>query len=172
MDTLTPDTNALHLLGLTAFAQANPDRALLVILPAASALLPAAPALLPAASALLPAEEPDLLAQTLLYGEEARDAAGELRLHVRVQSDLQLRTLSFHGSTSAEGLRIHAVFCGDAPVFTHSEGVPVTRFEHPTLAGVVEGWQARAGTDLTVVASAESPARLVASVIGLKRVLR
>ena len=158
MDTLAPDTNALHLLGLTAFAQANPDRALLVILPAASALQPA--------------KEPDLLAQTLLYGEEARDAAGELRLHVRVQSDLQLRTLSFHGSTPSEGLRVHAVFCGDAPVFTHSEGVPVTRFEHPTLAGVVEGWQARAGTDLTVVASAKGPARLVASVIGLKRVLR
>ena len=165
MDTFAPDTNALHLLGLTAFAQANPDRALLVI-------LPAAPALQPAASELLPAEEPDLLAQTLLYGEEARDAAGELRLHVRVQSDLQLRALSFHGSTPAEGLRIHAVFCGDAPVFTHSEGVPIARFEHPTLAGVVDGWQARAGTDLTVVASAEGPARLVASVIGLKRVLR
>ena len=165
MDTLAPDTNALHLLGLTAFAQANPDRALLVILPAASALLPAA-------SAIQPAEEPDLLAQTLLYGEDAREAAGELRLHVRVQSDLQLRTLSFHGSTPAEGLRIHAVFCGDAPVFTHSEGVPVTRFEHPTLAGVVDGWQARAGTELTVVASAEGPARLVVSIIGLKRVLR
>jgi hypothetical protein len=165
MDTLAPDTNALHLLGLTAFAQANPDRALLVILPSAVAIQPAA-------SALLPAEEPDLLAQTLLYGEEARDAAGELRLHVRVQSDLQLRTLSFHGSTPAEGLRIHAVFCGDAPVFTHNEGVPVTRFEHPTLAGVVDGWQARAGTELTIVASAEGPARLVASVIGLKRVLR
>ena len=165
MDTLAPDTNALHLLGLTAFAQANPDRALLVILPAASALLPAA-------SAIQPAEEPDLLAQTLLYGEDAREAAGELRLHVRVQSDLQLRTLSFHGSTPAEGLRIHAVFCGDAPVFTHSEGVPVTRFEHPTLAGVVDGWKAHAGTDLTIVASAKGPARLVASVIGLKRVLR
>ena len=165
MDTLAPDTNALHLLGLTAFAQANPDRALLVILPAASALLPAA-------SELLPAEEPDLLAQTLLYGEEARDGSGELRLHVCVQSDLQLRTLSFHGSSPAEGLRIHAVFCGDASVFTHSEGVPVTRFEHPTLAGVVDGWRARAGTDLTVVASAEGPARLVVSVIGLKRVLR
>jgi len=171
MDTLAPDTNALHRPGLTAFAQANPDRALLVILPAASALLPAAPAFLPAASELLPAEEPDLLAQTLLYGEEARDAAGELRLHVRVQSDLQLRTLSFHGSTPAEGLRIHAVFCGDAPVFTHNEGVPVTRFEHPTLAGVVDGWQAHAGTELTFVASAKGPARLVASVIGLKRVL-
>lgn len=169
MDTLAPDTNALHLLGLTAFAQANPDRALLVILPA---VLPSAVAIQPAASALQPAEEPDLLAQTLLYGEEARDAAGELRLHVRVQSDLQLRTLSFHGSTPAEGLRIHAVFCGDAPVFTHNEGVPVTRFEHPTLAGVVDGWQAHAGTDLTIVASAEGPARLVASVIGLKRVLR
>ena len=165
MDTLAPDTNALHLLGLTAFAQANPDRALLVILPAASALLPAAPA-------IQPAEEPDLLAQTLLYGEEARESAGELRLHVRVQSDLQLRTLSFHGSTPAEGLRVHAVFCGDAPVFTHNEGVPVSRFEHPTLAGVVDGWQAHAGTELTVVASAEGPARLVASVIGLKRVLR
>ena len=110
--------------------------------------------------------------QTLLYGEEARDGSGELRLHVRVQSDLQLRTLSFHGSTPAEGLRIHAVFCGDAPVFTHNEGVPVTRFEHQTLAGVVDGWQAHAGTDLTIVASAEGPARLVASVIGLKRVLR
>ena len=169
MDTLAPDTNALHLLGLTAFAQANPDRALLVILPA---VLPSAVAIQPAASALQPAEEPDLLVQTLLYGEEARESAGELRLHVRVQSDLQLRTLSFHGSTPAEGLRIHAVFCGDAPVFTHSEGVPVTRFEHPTLAGVVDGWKARAGTELTVVASAEGPARLVASVIGLKRVLR
>ena len=169
MDTLAPDTNALHLLGLTAFAQANPDRALLVILPA---VLPSAVAIQPAASVLQPAEDPDLLVQTLLYGEEARDAAGELRLHVRVQSDLQLRTLSFHGSTPAEGLRIHAVFCGDAPVFTHNEGVPVTRFEHPTLAGVVDGWQAHAGTDLTIVASAEGPARLVASVIGLKRVLR
>ena len=165
MDTLAPDTNALHLLGLTAFAQANPDRALLVILPSAVAIQPAA-------SALQPAEEPDSLVQTLLYGEDARDAAGELRLHVRVQSDLQLRTLSFHGSTPAEGLRVHAVFCGDAPVFTHNEGVPVTRFEHPTLAGVVDGWQARAGTELTVVASAEGPARLVVSVIGLKRVLR
>ena len=169
MDTLAPDTNALHLLGLTAFAQANPDRALLVILPA---VLPSAVAIQPAASAIQPTEEPDLLAQTLLYGEEARDAAGELRLYVRVQSDLQLRTLSFHGSTPAEGLRIHAVFCGDAPVFTHNEGVPVTRFEHPTLAGVVDGWQAHAGTELTVVASAKGPARLVASVIGLKRVLR
>ena len=169
MDTLAPDTNALHLLSLTAFAQANPDRALLVILPA---VLPSAVAIQPAASELLPAEAPDLLVQTLLHGEEARDAAGELRLYVRVQSDLQLRTLSFHGSTPAEGLRIHAVFCGDAPVFTHNEGVPVTRFEHPTLAGVVEGWQARAGTDLTIVASAEGPARLVVSVIGLKRVLR
>ena len=172
MDTLAPDTNALHLLGLTAFAQANPDRALLVILPSAVAIQPAAPTLQPAASALLPAEEPDLLAQTLLYGEEARDTAGELRLHVRVQSDLQLRALSFHGSTPAEGLRIHAVFCGDASVFTHNEGVPVTRFEHQTVAGVVDGWQAHAGTDLTIVASAEGPARLVASVIGLKRVLR
>ena len=165
MDTLAPDTNALHLLGLTAFAQANPDRALLVILPASSALLPAS-------SALQPTEEPDLLAQTLLYGEEARDAAGELRLRVRVQSDLQLRTLSFHGSAPSEGLRVHAVFCGDAPVFTHNEGVPVTRFEHPTLAGVVEGWKASAGTELTFVASAGGPARLVVSVIGLKRVLR
>ena len=169
MDPHAPDTNALHLLGLTAFAQANPDRALLVILPA---VLPSAVAIQPAASALQPAEEPDLLGQTLLYGEEARDAAGELRLHVRVQSDLQLRTLSFHGSAPAEWLRVHAVFCGDAPVFTHSEGVPIARFEHPTLAGVVDGWQARAGTDLTVVASAEGPARLVASVIGRKRVLR
>ena len=158
MDTFAPDTNALHLLGLTAFAQANPERALLVILPAASALQPA--------------DEPDLLVQTLLYGEETREDAGDLRLHLRLQSDLQLRTLSFHGSTPAEELRIRAVFCGDAPVFTHSEGVPVTRFEHPTLAGVVDGWQARAGTDLTVIASAEGPARLVASVIGLKRVLR
>ena len=165
MDTLAPDTNALHLLGLTAFAQANPDRALLVILPSAVAIQPAT-------SALQPADEPDLLAQTLLYGEEARESAGELRLHVRVQSDLQLRTLSFHGSTPAEGLRVHAVFCGDAPVFTHNEGVPVTRFEHPTLARVVDGWKARAGTELTIVASAEGPARLVASVIGLKRVLR
>ena len=165
MDTFAPDTNALHLLGLTAFAQANPDRALLVILPAASALLPAA-------SAIQPAEEPDLLVQTLLYDEDAREDAGDLRLHLRFQSDLQLRTLSFHGSTPPEELRIRAVFCGDAPVFTHSEGIPVARFEHPTLAGVVEGWQASAGTDLTVVASAEGPARLVASVIGLKRVLR
>ena len=158
MDTLAPDTNALHLLGLTAFAQANPERALLVILPATSALQPA--------------DEPDLLVQTLLYGEETREDAGDLRLYLRLQSDLQLRTLSFHGSTPTEELRIRAVFCGDAPVFTHSEGVPVTRFEHPTLAGVVDGWQAHAGTDLTIVASAEGPARLVASVIGLKRVLR
>ncbi len=160
MDIFAPDTNAFHLLGLTAFAQANPDRALLVILPVSSAV------------AIQPSGEPDPLVQTLLYGEDTRDAAGELRLHVRVQSDLQLRTLSFHGSTPSEGLRIHAVFCGDAPVFTHSEGVPVTRFEHPTLAGVVDGWQAHAGTELTVVASAEGPARLVVSVIGLKRVPR
>jgi len=158
MDTLAPDTNALHLLGLTAFAQANPERALLVILPAASALQPA--------------DEPDLLVQTLLYGEETREDAGDLRLHLRLQSDLQLRTLSFHGSTPAEGLRIRAVFCGDAPVFTHSEGVPVARFEHPTLAGVVNGWQGRAGIDLTFIASAEGPARLVVSVIASKRALR
>ena len=38
MDTLAPDTNAFHLLGLTEFAQANPDRALLVILPVPSAV--------------------------------------------------------------------------------------------------------------------------------------
>ena len=160
MDTLVPNTNAPNLLGLTEFAQANPDRALLVILP------------VPSAVAIQPSGEPDPLVQTLLYGEDTRDAAGELRLHVRVQSDLQLRTLSFHGSTPAEGLRIHAVFCGDAPVFTHNEGVPVERFEHPALAGVVDGWRAHAGTELTVVASAEAPARLVVSVIALKRALR
>ena len=43
MDTLAPDTNALHLLGLTEFAQANPDRALLVILPVPSAVASIAP---------------------------------------------------------------------------------------------------------------------------------
>lgn len=153
---IASNASALHLLGLAEFAQANPDRALLVVLPA---------------EPVTQADDPDLFVKTLLYDEASCDGAGDVRLLIPVPHDLQLQAISFHDSAPSEGLRIRGIFCGDAPVFLHSKGVPVERFQHPALAGVMGGWKVRAGANVSVLASADGPARLAVSVTGLKRAL-
>ena len=74
MEAINPDTNAFNLLGLCEFARANPDRALLVILPSAVATQPP--------------DDPGQLVRTLLYDEDARNDAGDLRLLISLESAL------------------------------------------------------------------------------------
>ena len=144
---------------LTAFAAANPDRPILLILPAEE------PA--DVASASDPERVP-----TLLYGESLCEEAGDLSVRIRLQRDLDLRALCFTGSTRGDVVRVQSLFVGDEPVFTEGEGVPVGHFEAGPLARVLKGWKARAGLDLMVNACASGPARLCVSVVADKRRFR
>ena len=148
---MNPDT-----FDLSAFVTANPNRPMLLILPATP----------PAAVA--PDAEADFV-QTVLFGEASRDEAGTLTVRIRAQRDLRLRALCFTGSTKGEAVRVQSVFVGDEPVFIEDEGAPVERFDNGPLARVVEGWRVRAGLDLLVVARVSSPARLCVAVIAEKR---
>lgn len=149
--------DALDLPGLSAFAQDNPDRALLLVLPASPS-----PVLPPDEVDPLPLE-PAPARRTLLYGEALCEEAGDLRVALLVPRPLRLRALIFLGSTPDDVLQIRGVFIGDQPVFLHHDGVPLSRFEHPQLADVVEGWVAPAGLPVTISAVASGPARLVVS---------
>ena len=140
---------------LAAFVAANPERPILLILPAEE-----------------PAPEPEAATErvpTLLYGEASRDDEGDLSVRIRFQSDLNLRALCFTGSTPGDVVRVQSLFVGDEPVFTESEGVPVGHFEAGPLARVLKGWRARAGLDLFIHAHATGPARLCVSVLADKR---
>ena len=141
---------------LAAFAAANPDRPILLILPAEE----------PVTDANEPATE---RVPTLLYGEATREEDGDLSVRIRFQSDLNLRALCFAGSTPGEVVRVQSLFVGDEPVFTESEGVPVGHFEAGPLARVLKGWRARAGLDLFIHAHATGSARLCVSVLADKR---
>ena len=144
------------LFDLSAFAAANPDRPILLILPAEE----------PADAS---PETSDELVPTLLYGETRREEAGDLSVRIRFQRDLDLRAICFTGSTRGDVVRVQSVFVGDAPVFTEGEGVPIGHFEAGPLARVLKGWKARAGLDLSIHANASGPARLCVSVLADKR---
>ena len=141
---------------LAAFAAANPDRPILLILPAEEQA-DAAP------------DDGPRFVPTLLYGEARCEEGGDLSVRIRFQRELDLRALCFTGSTRGEVVRVQSVFIGDEPVFTESEGVPVGHFEAGPLAQVLKGWKARPGLDLSVQASASGPATLCVSVLAAKR---
>ena len=174
------DTLLLH--DLSAFAQANPDRPLLLVLPATRRGALSVPGLDEGLDedldtfqvderTVLPAhlDPPASRVPTLLYGEAERADAGDLRVTIRLQQDLFLREICFAGTTPGEVVRVRSLWVGDAPVFSHSEGAPVERFEHPMLAGLIHGWYGKAGLDLSVHAQVSGPARLVVCVQGDKR---
>ena len=145
----------IDLIDLSVFAQGNPQRPLLLILPAVG-----------------PAEvaDPDAdLVPTALFGESSCEGADELRVAIRVQRDLVLRSLNFYGSAPREVIRVTSVFIGDEPVFTDTPGVPIERFERAVLGHVVDGWRVSAGLDVTVLARASAAASLAVNLLAAKR---
>lgn len=155
MYTPDPAPGPIDLLDLSTFAQENPRRPILVILPADGP-----------AEAVANGES---LVPTALFGEDRCALADDLHVAIRIQQDLELRAITFHGTTPPESVRVLSVFIGDEPIFTHSEGVPVERFEQPALSRVVEGWRAEPGRDLSVYARSSGPAHLQVSLMAGKR---
>ncbi len=152
---------------LSAFAAANPDRPILLLLPAVSA-----PEVTPIdlVEALEEAEFERV--PTLLYGEARRDEEGDLSVKIRFPRDLDLQEICFAGTTRGEVVRVQCVFVADRPVFAEGEGVPVGHFEAGPLARVLKGWRGPAGLELLVHAHATGPARLCVSVVAHKRLRR